>query len=227
MENRLKYCYKHRIRSEWGSFKYPFANVSSSTYYVVPPTYVKGMMGGILGFSREMCYDLTKEWKIGIRINKEFSIDNTSFNGISLKTKDGRDNFRKPISIGILRHLDYTIFVCSPEEIDFLKELVYFPYMGKNSFFVVHDFLGEVNIEEVDKVEDFSTRCVLLSDSVKIDMTDCEDLNIYQQIIPVDGNWITTYKKNKRVVFTSGDKSLAIKSAEKVVKIEDDYMHLL
>ena len=85
---------------------------------------------------------------------------------------------------------------------------------------------ADVSIE-IEKIEDFPTRCVLLSKNTKVDIEKSNNLNIYQQTIPIDGNWITTYKKNERVIFTAGDGAIMIKSAENIVKIGDDYMHLL
>ena len=213
------------VHGKRAMYRKPYSTTSALCYLVIPPTCVRGIYARWFRslFPRETLYEDTKDWKVGIKINKQFYLCEGEFNLQSHRS----DRPVKNCIRSWLFDIDYTFFVIMDNDLDYSIGPESYLYLGKSEFFAVSEYIGEKEVEYIDSVSDFYSRCVLNADETEIDFEKIDSTSgIYQRRIPIEGTWLSYYKKNVNAVFTSGKDSIPFSKAKNLVKIGDDYMHL-
>lgn len=212
------------VHGKRAMYRKPYSTTSADCYLVIPPTYVRGFYARWFRniFPRETLYENTMNWKVGIKINKQFYLCEGEFNLQSHK----KDRPVKNCTRSWLSNVDYTFFVVMDDNLDYSIGPESYLYLGKSEFFAVAEYVGEQEVDYIDNIKNFYSRCVLDNNQTTIDIGNIKEGGIYQQRLPIEGTWLTYYKKFAKTVFTSGENLIPFSEATNLVKIGDDYMHL-
>ena len=156
-----------RVMGDWGHFRRIDTNTVKQTYRVIPRTTIAGMIGAILGRSRDSYYDEFAPEKTGIAISVDVPIqtrrmamleltstsdETTTRNGHKMyrRNKTGTENRQQRLS-EYLVDPSYTVTVATTQDTlhaDLREALeagqsVYTPCLGKTECLASIDFIGE------------------------------------------------------------------------------------
>lgn len=146
------------IKGNWAQFKRPETNNSPLSHDLLTKTAMIGMIGAILGKSREEMKPLfpilSEDLKYGVQINN--SVKKQSW-GFTFRFVDHAWN-KSPKQMEFIRNPDYTVIICLKNErsIKLFDEFVSFCKEGKACFQPVlglHNCPAEVVFEEEGNVE--------------------------------------------------------------------------
>ncbi len=175
--NRSSKIVSFKLSGDWGHFKKPFSTSSPLTYSLPTPTSLCGLVGAILGWSRDSYIrharevglsfsvkpDRIEKFRMGI-LWASTKYDDSSYLscGILAKISKGIDvsRARTLISMEVLRKPSFTIHVNARDEA-FLEKFAdyldrgythYTPYLGITEFIAKLSFLGYYELEPVDSL---------------------------------------------------------------------------
>lgn len=216
-------CIIFTAKGTFARFRKPYTTTSALTYLCMHPIAVKGMLGAILGISKEEVYDYFKEVKIGIQVINEVRKDMGSFNLISMRSGE---LFRFPSNVEFLREVSYRLYIQGDSQIlEALKEAlinhkyVFIPYLGASEHIAKLTFEG---LEEVEATICQETSCVI--PKVMCDLEKSTLDRIYTDKLPISNNEKREYVQYEQVIIPVLGEKIVLK--EKVLsKIGGQYVY--
>ncbi len=226
-----------KLFGDLGHFRKIYTTSSPLTYPFPPPTTVRGIIGAILGFSKEEYLEKTKSLKIGIRIEKPIKKIRLGLNLIFTKGKSGFDptlipsrkgdkegTLRTQIKAEFVKEPSYIIYVHWEKDLqeklkEHLKEhkSVYTVSLGLSELLADFEFIGEFNAHKIEKSAVVHS-VIPVSHIKNLDFS--EPLKIGKERIPIDMKQDRTVTNYEDVIFSTN--SMPIKGEfEKVYELED------
>ncbi len=226
-----------RLFGDLAHFRKIYTTSSPLTYPFPPPTTVRGIVGAILGFSKNEYIKKTESLKIGIRIEKPIKKIRLGLNLIFTKGKSGFDptlipsrkgdkegTLRTQIKAEFVKEPSYIIYIYSEtglqkELCEFLKEhkCVYTVSLGLSELLADFQLVGEPSARKVDRSKTVHS-VIPVSCVKKLDLS--EPLKIGKERIPVDMNPGRVVARYEDVIFPADGK--AIKGEfEEIYELED------
>ncbi|EDN71147.1 protein containing DUF522 [Beggiatoa sp. PS] len=170
-------CIVFDISGEYAHFKKPYSPMSPVTYPFPPPTAIMGLLGAILGYSKEEYHERLgwQTLRVGIRLLKPTQIFRAAIN--LLQTKDGTDTFFRPkadknshtrVPYEFVKSPAYRIYVMQlPDNVasDLVAHLkthrtVYTPVLGLASCLADVEWVGEWEAQPL-AMQDWETYTVV------------------------------------------------------------------
>ncbi|WP_456396603.1 type I-B CRISPR-associated protein Cas5b [Desulfurobacterium sp.] len=214
------------IWGELAHFRRFFTTSSPLTFSFPPPTTVRGIIGAILGFSKNDYIEVTNRLNIGIRLLSpvkkiRFGLNIVFTKGSGKKFEptlfrdrkgDNKKTIRTQISAEFLKNPKYRIFVSGDDKL-LDKLLEYLPFhkteytvsLGLSECLANFSFTGEFKAELVEETSEIHS--VIPTDKVfKINIE--ADLKLAKERIPVFMNKRRVVQKYQDVVFDIKGKDL-------------------
>ena len=197
------------LSGKYALFTKPYTKNQPQSFVIPPKTAITGMIGGILGFSREEYQEKLKNLKYSVVLKSEVNKYTTRFN--LLQGKNATFNFsknplrnppergqRSPTTFELLKNPSWDVFVSLEENL--LKEL---ERRIKNSIFDYEPYLGVVNafaklelFQEITELQNGLTyiKSFFEKELVKIKLKGA--VKFYSELIPLE------FKKNREMPVT-------------------------
>ncbi len=222
-------CLVFDVFGDFAHFKRIYTTTSSYTYSVPPKTTVVGLIGAILGYSKDEYYDLFNIIKISISVKCDIKTQIIKQN--YLKT-DGDYNFKKgsiknrtQIPIEFVKNPKYRIFVIVEDQniYEKLKEMLknkktyYTVYLGITECIADYEFIGEFEVNQTENNYCDSIVPEEFFNSVKID----ENYDIHIESVPIEIDKNRTTKSIKKFLIS---KKTEFKENIDLYKVGDEFV---
>lgn len=160
------------IGSSFGYFRKGFTTTSALTHSMIPRSAVEGLIGSILGLSRDIYPENLRDSKIAIEIRSPVRKLNMKYMHtnpdwwryiplyLANKTSDTRIQFAVPTSVEFLVNPIYRIYIDNEKINHSLSEKLenkqshYTPYLGSSSMIAFIKYIGEYSYREI-KLKDY------------------------------------------------------------------------
>lgn len=217
-------CLTFWAEGRYGQFRKPYTTTSSLTFFCIPPTAVKGLVGAVLGIDRSELHKSTLDMKVGISVLTPVEKD---MQCIKLLTMKKEAMFHFPANMEFLRNLKYELCIAwDSTKLDALETAlkdhtpVYTPSLGMSEHIAKLTFLDRceaIQAQDIASVD--SIVPVRLLGDVRF-----SDYDVFVDEIPVAINKKREYTAYEKVVFVFKDGaacSLNVNSSEGVFRVGD------
>ena len=237
---------KFELSGDYALFKKPFANNQPQSFIIPPKTAIAGMIGAIMGWSKEEYLDKLPFDKFKYGIKLKTSKIKKEMVGINLmQGKNAKFNFynnpintptdrgsRSPTRYEFLKDMVWEIFLKFNLEDDFIEEefvdrlrnkrFIYNPNLGMQQLFA--------KIDKVEVIDMFLAKEVTddIYTSFEKDFIKFKILNpvaFYNELIPVSFNKDRSVPQTKEILSFVGEYELSIINKDELINkvyIDDD-----
>lgn len=214
------------VKGPYGHFRKPYAPMSPVTYPFPPPPTVLGMIGAILGLSKEEYHEKLAWDKvhIGVALRRPTQIFRTSIN--LLNTKDNKyfrprgENTHIQVPYEFLKDPAYRIYAANLPEVQFdllvellaRQETVYTPTLGLAQCLGEVAYVSEVTASEPKNGTHLTQCAVAINETMRVDY---ETGRRYQRIrIPAVMDGERRVHRYQEVIAAEDGKPISVTGAE-------------
>ena len=206
------------LSGKYALFTKPYTKNQPQSFIIPPKTAIEGMMGGILGFSRDEYQEKLKNLKYSVILKKSINKYTTRFN--LLQGKNATFNYsknplrfppergqRSPTTFEILKNPSWNIFISLEEDLLYeLKERIqkslyeFVPYLGIANAFAKLTLFEEIIFLDrgLEKIKSFFER-----DLVKVKLLG--PVKFYSELIPIKFENKRNLPQTKEMVIFDGE----------------------
>ena len=215
------------LSGKYALFTKPYTKNQPQSFIIPPKTAIEGMMGGILGFSRDEYQEKLKNLKYSVILKKSINKYTTRFNLLQGRSErdpetgengpftysknpishPGKRGPRSPTTFEILKNPSWDIFISLEEDLLYeLKERIqkslyeFVPYLGiANAFAKLTLFEEIISLDRgLEKIKSFFER-----DLVKVKLLG--PVKFYSELIPIKFENKRNLPQTKEMVIFDGE----------------------
>ena len=228
---------RFKLSGEYALFKKPYANNQPQSFVIPPKTAILGMIGAIMGWSKDSYIDKLsfEEFRYGVRlitskIKKDLIGVNLmqgksakfTFNENPIKNPPERGQ-RSPTRFEFLKDMEWEIFLLiDNQEIRnelfkrlIIKRFVYSPYLGLQSLFAKIE-CDEDDLIDLEIAKEINDNLYTSFDKNQIKFKITKPVAFYNELIPIYFEKDRSLPQTKEMISFVGDYSIKITNKEEL-----------